>query len=119
VAANLSSASSKAVDGKMTRVTKPKLSKAERRRIVKAAEGLTQEQQELVRLARRAEGIKARETQEKGKNWKQVLAKMSAQGRHGKKGGRPVNERIREIMEKHQCSRQWAYELLKREEREA
>jgi hypothetical protein len=41
-------------------------------------------------------------------------AKARAARKNGKKGGRPVNPVIQRIMKQHKCSRQYAYEILKR-----
>jgi hypothetical protein len=45
--------------------------------------------------------------------------KAAAARKNGKRGGRPVeNPAIRALMKKHNCSRQWAYQLLKAKERQ-
>lgn len=70
-------------------------------------------------------GKRVRKDVENRPDWPQILKEMKAQGHHGKeggkmgRGGRPrTATRVREIMAKHKCSRQWAYELLKKERKE-
>jgi hypothetical protein len=41
-------------------------------------------------------------------------AKAKASRKNGKLGGRPKNPAIKRIMREHKCSRQYAYQILKR-----